>query len=134
MKTTLLLLTAASVATAFVTPFMSTSTRAPTTLYKATAVEEEVAAGVGAKDISGLTSGVKTVYTSEDIDKLLPHRYPFALVDRVVEYEAGKVSVYLYSYTGKSLNFIISIGSFISFCTLVLTLVECCRHQTSDQE
>jgi hypothetical protein len=92
MKTTLLLLTAASVATAFMTP--SASTRAPTILYKATAVEEEVAAAanVGAKDISGLTSGVKTVYTSEDIDRLLPHRYPFALVDKVVEYEAGKVS------------------------------------------
>ena len=31
--------------------------------------------------------------TSEQILGLLPHRYPFALVDRVVEYEAGKRAV-----------------------------------------
>ena len=29
----------------------------------------------------------------EDIMKILPHRYPFALVDKVVEYEAGKRAV-----------------------------------------
>ena len=28
--------------------------------------------------------------TSEQIMGLLPHRYPFALVDRLIEYEAGK--------------------------------------------
>ena len=27
-----------------------------------------------------------------EIRRLLPHRYPFLLVDKVVEYEAGKVS------------------------------------------
>lgn len=110
MKTTLLLLTAASVATAFVTP--ASSTRAPTTLYKATAVEEEVVADVGAKGISGLTSSVKTVYTSEDIDKLLPHRYPFALVDRVVEYEAGKVSLFIHGKVETLFRrFIVSLAS-----------------------
>ena len=31
--------------------------------------------------------------TSEQILGLLPHRYPFALVDRVVEYEPGKKAV-----------------------------------------
>ncbi len=30
------------------------------------------------------------VLSNEEIMGLLPHRYPFALVDRVVEYEAGK--------------------------------------------
>lgn len=52
-----------------------------------------------AKDISALTKDVETIYTSEDIDKLLPHRYPFALVDKVVEYEAGKRAVGIKSVT-----------------------------------
>lgn len=30
-------------------------------------------------------SDVKTVYTLEQIQKILPHRYPFALVDKVIE-------------------------------------------------
>ena len=30
------------------------------------------------------------VLSNEEIMGLLPHRYPFALVDRVIEYEAGK--------------------------------------------
>ena len=89
MKTALLIFSSISVVTAFVTP--PASTRAPTVLFK-TAVKDEVKTE-GAKDISGFTSSVKTIYTSEEIDKLLPHRYPFALVDKVVEYEAGKVSL-----------------------------------------
>jgi hypothetical protein len=36
-----------------------------------------------------------TVLSSDQISKILPHRYPFLLVDRVVEFEAGK-SVYMY--------------------------------------
>jgi 3-hydroxyacyl-[acyl-carrier-protein] dehydratase len=46
---------------------------------------------MGAESISALTSGVKTVFSLEDIAKILPHRYPFLLVDKVVEYEEGKV-------------------------------------------
>ena len=42
---------------------------------------------------SALTKGVETKYSVEDIMKILPHRYPFALVDKVVEYEAGKRAV-----------------------------------------
>jgi 3-hydroxyacyl-[acyl-carrier-protein] dehydratase len=49
--------------------------------------------GVGAKDISGLTEDVKTILTSAQIDAILPHRFPFALVDKVVEYEEGKRAV-----------------------------------------
>lgn len=32
----------------------------------------------------------KTVYTVEEIHKLLPHRYPFALVDRIIDYVPGE--------------------------------------------
>ncbi len=35
----------------------------------------------------------KTVFTIEEIQKLLPHRYPFALVDRIIEYVPGKRAV-----------------------------------------
>jgi len=33
------------------------------------------------------------VFSSEQISKILPHRYPFLLVDRVVEFEPGKRAV-----------------------------------------
>ena len=33
------------------------------------------------------------MFSSEQISKILPHRYPFLLVDRVVEFEAGKPAV-----------------------------------------
>lgn len=35
----------------------------------------------------------KTILTVEEIQKLLPHRYPFALVDRIVEYVPGERAV-----------------------------------------
>lgn len=41
---------------------------------------------------SGTTSGA-TVLSLEDIQKLLPHRYPFALVDRIIDYIPGKCAV-----------------------------------------
>jgi len=75
----------ASTAQAFVSHTPSTVS---TSLYA-----EETETVTGAAAISGLTSGLETIYTSQDIDKLLPHRYPFALVDKVVEYEAGKRAV-----------------------------------------
>jgi len=34
-----------------------------------------------------------TILTVEEIQKLLPHRYPFLLVDRIVEYVAGERAV-----------------------------------------
>jgi 3-hydroxyacyl-[acyl-carrier-protein] dehydratase len=34
-----------------------------------------------------------TVLTVEDIHRLLPHRYPFSLVDRVIRYVPGKLAV-----------------------------------------
>lgn len=33
------------------------------------------------------------IFTLEDIQKILPHRYPFALVDRIIEYVPGKKAV-----------------------------------------
>ena len=35
----------------------------------------------------------KTILTLEEIQKLLPHRYPFALVDRIIEYVPGERAV-----------------------------------------
>jgi 3-hydroxyacyl-[acyl-carrier-protein] dehydratase len=36
---------------------------------------------------------VKTTFTVEEIHQLLPHRYPFALVDRILDYVPGKMAV-----------------------------------------
>ncbi|MDY7015000.1 MAG: 3-hydroxyacyl-ACP dehydratase FabZ [Cyanobacteriota bacterium] len=35
----------------------------------------------------------KTIFHIEDIQKLLPHRYPFALVDRIIDYVPGQKAV-----------------------------------------
>ncbi|WP_072620424.1 3-hydroxyacyl-ACP dehydratase FabZ [Spirulina major] len=37
--------------------------------------------------------GAKTVFSIEEIQNILPHRYPFALVDRIIEYSPGKHAV-----------------------------------------
>ena len=36
---------------------------------------------------------IKTTFTVEEIRQLLPHRYPFALVDRIIDYVQGKKAV-----------------------------------------
>lgn len=38
-------------------------------------------------------SNIKTTFTVQEIRELLPHRYPFALVDRIIDYEPGKKAV-----------------------------------------
>ncbi|MHC5830041.1 MAG: 3-hydroxyacyl-ACP dehydratase FabZ, partial [Nostoc sp.] len=38
-------------------------------------------------------SEIKTTFTSEEIQKLLPHRYPFLLVDKIIDYVPGKRAV-----------------------------------------
>lgn len=48
---------------------------------------------VGAKKFSMKDRYTNTVLSSEQISKILPHRYPFLLVDRVVEFEPGKRAV-----------------------------------------
>ena len=86
-----------STASAFVVPSSpTTSARVPTFLRET--VEEETSEEVtfkGSEAISSLTSDISTVFSSEEISKILPHRYPFLLVDKVVEYEAGKVRLFL---------------------------------------
>ena len=60
------------------------------------AVESEVedsTGALGAKAVSAISKDIKTVFTLEEIHKILPHRYPFALVDNVIEYEAGTRAV-----------------------------------------
>jgi 3-hydroxyacyl-[acyl-carrier-protein] dehydratase len=81
LRRTLLLLTLLAPAASFLLP---SRTAPPTALFSETT-------SMGAESISALTSGVKTVFSLEDIAKILPHRYPFLLVDKVVEYEEGKV-------------------------------------------
>ena len=46
-----------------------------------------------AQEISAKTEGTETIFSLEEVQKILPHRYPFALVDKVIEYEAGKSAV-----------------------------------------
>jgi 3-hydroxyacyl-[acyl-carrier-protein] dehydratase len=40
-----------------------------------------------------IESTPKAILTVEEIQKLLPHRYPFALVDRIIDYVPGKKAV-----------------------------------------
>jgi len=44
-------------------------------------------------------SSTRSILTLEEIQKLLPHRYPFALVDRIIEYVPGKSAVGLKNVT-----------------------------------
>ncbi|EFA70148.1 beta-hydroxyacyl-ACP dehydratase [Cylindrospermopsis raciborskii S07] len=39
------------------------------------------------------TSATKTTFTIEEIQQLIPHRYPFLLVDKIVDYIPGKLAV-----------------------------------------
>lgn len=42
---------------------------------------------------NSVATTAKTILTLEEIQKLLPHRYPFALVDRIIEYVPGERAV-----------------------------------------
>ena len=86
MKLALILSSILASASAFVP--ISGRKAAPTILFEEAEAEAE---WKGAAAISGLTKDVSTVFALEEIAKILPHRYPFALVDKVIEYEAGKV-------------------------------------------
>ena len=59
--------------------------------------DKEANASASTEDKLGESSEVKseqkTILTVEEIHKLLPHRYPFALVDRIIEYTPGKKAV-----------------------------------------
>lgn len=71
-----------------------TSIRRPTSRVSSLKMEgEEAPEWTGAKKFSMKDRYTNTVMTSEEISKVLPHRYPFLLVDRVVEMEPGKRAV-----------------------------------------
>lgn len=108
MKLTLIISTlclTTQTVSAFLTPTPTkTATsfnRLPTTFLREGEddTQEEGSSYMGPAAISSLTADVKTVFSSEDIAKILPHRYPFLLVDKVVEYEAGKRAVGIKSVT-----------------------------------
>lgn len=82
-------------AAAFAPSFVSKNA-ASTRLFAEEETTEEVEAAEwkGAQAISGLTADVGKVFQLEDIAKILPHRYPFALVDKIIEYEPGQVCVF----------------------------------------
>ena len=88
-----ILTTLITAASAFVTP----GARAPTKTFlraeeEAAAADDEVPEFRGAMEIAALTASINNpVFDSEEISRTLPHRYPFLLVDKVIEYEAGKV-------------------------------------------
>ena len=64
-----------------------------TSAATATAVAAETSA------FSGSASVEPAVLASEQILNLLPHRYPFALVDRVVAHEPGRMAVAIKNVT-----------------------------------
>ena len=43
--------------------------------------------------IETANSSVKTTFNVQEIHQLLPHRYPFALVDRIIDYVPGEKAV-----------------------------------------
>jgi len=73
--------------------FVPTAPNGVVSTARQSAVEDITSTMMGAEAISGLTKDVKTIYKTEDIDKLLPHRYPFAFIDKIVELEPGKKAV-----------------------------------------
>jgi 3-hydroxyacyl-[acyl-carrier-protein] dehydratase len=46
-----------------------------------------------------LEPAIKTTFTVEEIRELLPHRYPFALVDRIIDYVPSQKAVGLKNVT-----------------------------------
>ncbi|NEP59641.1 MAG: 3-hydroxyacyl-ACP dehydratase FabZ [Symploca sp. SIO2G7] len=76
---------------------MSTLTDVNTNNTSATAPQQSDVntnnAPATASQQSNTDSSNKVVFTLEDIQKILPHRYPFALVDRIIEYVPGKLAV-----------------------------------------
>lgn len=98
-----ILATLLSAASAFVAP--SAQYAQTSTVLRAEEADAKPAEFKGAEAISSLTSGVKTIMTNEDIAKVLPHRYPFLLVDKIIEYEEGKRAVGVKSITANEPQF-----------------------------
>ena len=56
-------------------------------------------ASVTASTPAAETPTHQTTFTSEEIQALLPHRYPFALVDRIIDYVPGERAIGLKNVT-----------------------------------
>ena len=103
-----------STVVAFVTPTLSRSAPQLWKLHETVSAETNGAAATDKAAMSAVElskqTGTTAIFTSEDIDKILPHRYPFALVDRVVSYEAGKSAIGIKSVTKVCLSPIIQLS------------------------
>ena len=100
MKISTAFVAAAATATAVVSSGVSAFTAGPAIVSRSLAStrlyeESEDDAGEfrGAEAISAKTADVGVIFDSTAVDKFLPHRYPFALVDKIVEMEGGKRAV-----------------------------------------
>lgn len=97
MKLATFLLATATSVTAFVAPSIPNAARSTQLYEEAVAEQSEAeqseATFLGGAAISGLTSSVSTVHSTEEVDSFLPHRYPFAFIDKIVELESGKRAV-----------------------------------------
>lgn len=99
MKTVLLALLATATS-AFVAPFLQQQQQQQSSASRrASPLRETAVEFKGAEAISALTKDINVVFTSEQVDEILPHRFPFALVDKVIEFEAGKRAVGLKAVT-----------------------------------
>lgn len=50
-------------------------------------------------NLNGNEASSQTQFTIQEIRELLPHRYPFALVDRIIDFQPGKSAVGLKNVT-----------------------------------
>ncbi|MEM9771452.1 MAG: 3-hydroxyacyl-ACP dehydratase FabZ [Cyanobacteria bacterium P01_D01_bin.73] len=79
---------------------MSTLSAPPTASDIATTTEAAPATAAGTEHTDVVDQGQETeekpekkTFSIEEIHQLLPHRYPFALVDRIIEYVPGEKAV-----------------------------------------
>lgn len=67
--------------------------------------DEEEGTWMGAEKYSALTGDVPLVKDNVDVAKILPHRYPFLLVDKIIEFEPGKRAVGVKNVTANEPQF-----------------------------
>ncbi|WP_008312340.1 3-hydroxyacyl-ACP dehydratase FabZ [Leptolyngbya sp. PCC 6406] len=70
-----------------------------TTVVNPNSPQDMVAIAAPDSITNGPAPAVKTTFTLEEIQALLPHRYPFALVDRILDYVPGEKAVGLKNVT-----------------------------------
>jgi 3-hydroxyacyl-[acyl-carrier-protein] dehydratase len=82
---------------------MPTSAPASASANSSTASTAEAASSneppTDQNDGNGADDSVPKTFTLEEIQQLLPHRYPFALVDRIIDYVPGESAVGLKNVT-----------------------------------